>query len=406
MKLPTLGIALGLVTSLGVVSPEIVSRSRAAEPAFGVSIDFPSGSGAVERIDPEQRLIRLAPTSHADRGWACWWYVKVHGLRPGDVVTLDVGPAPWATPNRAAFSTDNRRWRHTDPGVRDGNRITYRQRVDAAVAWFAWGPPFTVADAEELVRNAVQDRPYATAFDLCRSRGDRRVPAVRVRQEGAADTERVGLWIQARQHAWEAGSSWVCRGLLEWLVSDDPRAEALRKRSVTTIVPIMDVDNVAIGAGGKNEKPQDHNRDWSDKPHWTAVAAAIERIKELDAAGRFDLFIDLHNPSASDTAPYFYAAPRELLKDDGRRNLERFIASAQVEMTGPLAFRGKVLESGANYDRQWRQISKNWVSLNTAPHVVAVTLETAWNTPESTADGYRSVGRQLGLAIERYFRSR
>ena len=41
-------------------------------------------------------------------------------------------------------------------------------------------------------------------------------------------SKRYGVWIQARQHAWETGGSWVSRGLIEWLVSDDPRAETLR----------------------------------------------------------------------------------------------------------------------------------------------------------------------------------
>jgi hypothetical protein len=60
--------------------------------------------------------------------------------------------------------------------------------------------------------------------------------------------------------------------------------------------------------------------------------------------------------------------------------------------------------SGASYSPKWREISKNWVTFNTAPHVVSLTLETVWNTPHGTPDGYRTVGRQLGLSIERYFR--
>ena len=33
---------------------------------------------------------------------------------------------------------------------------------------------------------------------------------------------------------------------------------------------------------------------------------------------------------------------------------------------------------------------------------MAVCLETAWNTPASTAENYLRVGRELGLAIARY----
>src|SRR5262249_31052985 len=154
--------------------------------------------------------------------------------------------------------------------------------VDAEEAWFAWGPPFTIEDAAALVKASEKQCPHAAAFELCRSLENRPEPALRVSEPGVKDEERFGIWINARQHAWESGGSWVCRGLTEWLVSNDERAESLRKKALIYIVPIMDVDNVAIGAGGKEQKPQDHNRDWSDKPHFPAVAAAQKKIKELD----------------------------------------------------------------------------------------------------------------------------
>lgn len=371
-----------------------------------VSIDFPGGSGEVEEIDQQRRIIRLYPTAHKDRGWVCWWYVRVRGLRRGETLTLDVGDAPWATPDQACFSLDNVHWKHTQQGVRSDKRIEYRQQVDGEEAWFAWGPPFVPKDAKKLLDWAAEKCPQAEVFELCRTREDRPVPALRiVPAEDPKDAPRCGIWIQARQHAWEAGSSWVCRGLLEWLVSDDPRAEALRSKAQITIVPIMDVDCVAIGAGGKNQVPHDHNRDWSDEPHWHAVAAAMEQIKAQNEAGRFDLFIDLHNPAAGNKNPFFFVTPRNLLSDVGRRNLDRFLAAARQEITGPLEFTGETRESGASYDERWRYISKNWVSFNTRDHVVSVTLETAWNTPDSTADGYLTVGRQLAMAVERYFRT-
>ena len=40
-----------------------------------------------------------------------------------------------------------------------------------------------------------------------------------------------------------------------------------------------------------------------------------------------------------------------------------------------------------------------------APPAVSLTLETAWNTPDSSTDGYRTVGAQLGMAIEKYLRT-
>lgn len=392
--------------ALGVCLLNLLAAAASAREPLVVSTSFSSGSGEV-MIDQATRTIHLLPTKHQDRGWVCWWYIQVDGLEVGETLSLDVGEAPWATPDRAAVSDDNRRWSQTTPGEREGKRITYEHKATAKTMWFAWGPPFTPEDAEKLVKDAVAKVTGAEAFELCRSREDRPVWAIRFTpppRQHERD-ERYGIWINARQHAWESGSSHVARGLVEWLASDDDRAVRLRSVAAITIVPIMDVDNVAIGAGGKNQVPHDHNRDWTDKPYHPAVAAAQEQIKAMNSAGQFDIFLDLHNPGANSKNPFFYATPRTLLTERGMRNLEHFLAAAQADMIGPLAFKGDVQESGEKYDKEWKAISKNWATFNTAGHVVAVTLETAWNTPESTASGYAHVGKHLGLAVERYLRA-
>lgn len=380
-------------------------RGRAAAGELEVDTDFPGGSAQLIAIDQTKRVVRLNPTLHEGRGWVCWWYFKLSGIEPGETITVDVGNAPWATPDRATYSTDNQNWFQTTAGVRAAKRIVIRQKVDSDTAWFAWGPPFVPSQAKQLVDWAADQCPEATALELCRTRGGRPVPALKIQPAGQDQKKLIGIWIQARQHAWESGSSWVCRGLVEWLVSDDPRAVLLRKQARITIVPIMDIDNVAMGAGGKNQKPHDHNRDWSDHPHWPSVAAAAKQIKQMDESGQFDMFIDLHNPGANSRNPFFFTSPRRMLSDLGRANLDRFLATCRLEMTGPLAYKGETHESGENYDKRWKFISKNWVTFHTGERVVSVTLETAWNTQHSTTEGYQTVGLQLGQAIERFFRT-
>jgi len=391
-----------LLLAVSVVVIFWSSAARAAPP-LEVSIDFEGGSAQVESIDQEARLVKIVPTPHADRGWHCWWYLKLAGIEPGETITLDVGNGSWATPDRAAVTLDGRCWQQTAPGRRQGKRIVYRHTIDAAEAWLAWGPAFTPAQGRALVERIARAHDFAAEFKLCNTRGGRPTPALRIARPSAEP--KVGIWIQARQHAWEVGSSWVLKGFADWLVSDDARAKSLRREAEIVLVPIMDVDNTAIGAGGKEQKPHDHNRDWSDDPHWRSVAAAIAEIQRMDAAGRFDVFIDLHNPGAGSHRPFFYIAPDEILTDVGRANLDRFLEDARREITGPLRLAEKAQVTGSNYDKRWRRISKNWVVEHTAPHVVAVTLETAWNTPHSTVQGYETVGRQLGRAVQRYLQT-
>ena len=394
--IPTLAIAAVLS---GCATQQLTPEGK---PMLRVDSGFPGGSAQVLTIDQTNRVVHLNPVAYPDKGWDCWWYFRLNGIQPGETVTLNVGKSVWSTPDQAMFSLDDKSWQHTPPGERNRMRIVYQQKIDAKRAWFAWGPPFTKKHARALVSKAAASSRHAHSHTPIKSRGGHGVPLVAFAEPPIEG--KPGVHIQARQHAWESGSSWVAQGLAEWLSSNDPRAATLRRKVNISLVPIMDMDSVEMGAGGKSQKPQDHNRDWSDDPHWPEVRATQNAIRKADAKGMFDLFIDLHNPGARDRNPYFYIPPKELLSEKGKQNLDRFIACAKTEITGPLTFLGKTIESGKSYDPNWDKISKNWVVKNTSDHVVAVTLETSWNTPNSTQAGYKQVGRELGMTIERYFR--
>ncbi len=386
-----------------------------------VSTDFEGASAKVLSVDQATKTVRIAPGGDANRGWPCWWYLRVDGLAKGDKLTLEVVPsdlvlvgpgknrgktlsAGWSQPQRASISTDGKTWRQSEHGETRDGAMRYVVDSHGESLWLAWGPPFTPHDAKQLCESLASQCRGVEAIRLCQSNGDRHCPALRV-ADGSLETEkRHGIWIQARQHAWESGSSWVCRGLAEWLCEDDARARRLREACEITLVPIMDIDNVATGNGGKEGLPQDHNRDWTDQPHYAEVAAAQKHLKQLADEKRLALFVDLHNPSPTDKQPFFYTCPDDSLSDVGRRNLDRFLTICRGEMNGPLPLIDKPRTSGASYDPLWKQMSKNWVADRAPPHAIAVTLETAWNTEGSTTDGYRTVGRQLGQAIEKYLR--
>lgn len=398
---PSRVILTALGCALALLLTSCASLGKRGE--LKVSINFSGGSGTVQEINQAGRTIRVTPTHHPDRGWDAWWYFRVDGVRPGDLLTIDLEGQHFATPNQAVFSVDNQNWHHTSPGKKAPGRMVYQQIVNASRVWFAWGPPFRVEEAKKVIGEAVRKSYYAKAFTLTRSNEGRPVPALRIDEPGVTGPQRLGLWIQARQHAWESGSSWVAAGLIDWLVSDDPNAAALRRKATINIVPIMDVDNVERGAGGKRQMPHDHNRDWSDNPHWAEVAAAMKSISKMNSVGQLDLFLDLHNPAPLNREPFFFMPPLDQFPPKGRRNHEDFIAAVKSEMTGPIRFDGLTKDNGSSYDPEWQRISSHWVRQQGGDHVVTVCLETPWNTPQSTVQGYRQVGREMGQAIGRFF---
>jgi hypothetical protein len=373
----------------------ILSLQTHAELA--IDTNFPGGSAKVEMLDQATRTISITPSPRKDLGWECWWNFKLTGIEAGKPVTLVVTGMSFAIADRATISLDGKTWHHSAPGKVEKGKVTYSLTFEQDHAWIAWGPPFQLTHAEALIAKAVQHG--GKAFEFCKSNGGRSVPAVRF--DPATPGKYRGLWVHARQHAWESGSSWVCSGFVNWLFSDE--SKALRENTRIIIVPIMDVDNVEIGAGGKDQVPHDHNRDWMDKPLYAAVRTAQAMITEMNAANEFDLFIDLHNPAPRDLKPFFFVSPASIMNATQNASLQRWVETAQGFLgKHPLGLEAKTRESGSSYHPLWKQISKNWVTDHCQDHVVAVTLETAWNTPNSTQSGYQTYGSELGKAISAY----
>jgi hypothetical protein len=394
--------------------------------AYSLTIesDFEGASVKVVQIDDSTQTVRFMPGGDPRRGWPCWWQFRVAGLNTEKPLTLEIAasdlPMPqangspsntplagdWAMPDCASYSPDGKTWKRTEPGQKKDGRMTYVIKTDVPSLLVAWGPPYTPSRAAAFVHEAATGAASAQELELCKSREGRSVPMLRVCEGDRVEAHRFGVWVEARQHAWEAGSSWVCQGFAEWLLGSDSDAAWLRQNAEIFIVPIMDVDNTATGNGGKEALPHDHNRDWSGNPHWNEVVAAQSNIRQLTSEGRMDVFLDLHNPAPGDKKAFFYALPAELMKEPMLTNRNHFIELATSSILEVFPMLDKPKEDGPQYHPLWRQISGTWVGMNANPHTVATCLETSWNTPKSTIEGYKAVGAHLGKAIQAYLSGR
>ncbi|TWT86354.1 Zinc carboxypeptidase [Neorhodopirellula pilleata] len=418
-----LGVLIGIVRGRREVVfmrfSQLSQRELATQPLTVVA-DFEGASVRDVKIDQDERAISFKPGGDPERGWPCWWYFRVDGISPNDEITLRVRGsdatigkekplAPsWAMPAQATYSVDGDSWLHTDAGERQGESIIYKLKPNASSLYVAWGPPYTPQTSDKFVQEIASGASCATAGVLCHSRGGRPVAMLHVREGSRPSKERFGVWVQARQHAWESGSSWVAQGFIEWIVSDDPKAKWLRQHADIFVIPIMDVDNTATGNGGKNALPHDHNRDWSPQPHWNETLAARRMIEDLIVEQRMSVFLDLHNPAPGDPT-FFYILPKDLLQEPMIGLRDRFIDLAysnirQIRPMVPMSSKPKV--TGASYHPLWRQISANWVSMNGNPDTVSLCLETIWNSPASTTTGYRAVGASLAETVQAYLAER
>ena len=384
--------------------------SLTAHAELRVLTDFDGGNAEVVKLDQATRTLRIMPALREGRGWPCWWFFKLEGLTAGEDFTLEVQAqtkpfrdtnvlaAAWCQPHQAWISAGGMTWKPSAKGTLSADKVmSYTIRAEAATMSLAWGPPFVPSDAEKLLHDIATKLPESKRFELAKTRDGRSVNGIRIGDENAPHQ----VWVGSRQHAWEAGGSQVGRGFITWFASDD--AKALRTKTCLHYIPIMDVDNVTLGAGGKEAVPRDHNRDWAAEPIYPEVAAAQKMIREIHAQHGLDVFIDLHNPGAND--PIFFFGPFAFERMTGiqQRNYQRWIELAAANITEPMPVQPKYrFATYVTTDEERGRMSSGWVRANTGDSTISVTLETGWNSPLMSVEGYSKVGAGLGKALAAY----
>jgi murein tripeptide amidase MpaA len=103
----------------------------------------------------------------------------------------------------------------------------------------------------------------------------------------------------ARSHPGETVSSWITKGFLEFIVSNDPVANSLRDRFIFKIIPMINPDGVIHGNYRCSLSGRDLNRRWKkpDRNLYPEVYFAKKLICDIGNRRCVDLVMDLHGHS-------------------------------------------------------------------------------------------------------------
>lgn len=102
----------------------------------------------------------------------------------------------------------------------------------------------------------IEKDPYCQNFyhrsTLCRTLAGNRCEYITITSRdkdpnSAKAMNKKGVFISARVHPGESNSSWMMKGVIEFLISNTPEAKALRDHFVFKIVPILNPDGVING---------------------------------------------------------------------------------------------------------------------------------------------------------------
>lgn len=281
--------------------------------AILVTAGFEGGSvGKVEEAGP--RHLICAVKGQADQNGrnrqANWYYFRLDGLPRGEEIRIDftdlvgeynfkAGSHAVTRNTRPVFSYDQKTWTHfTDEQASWDEkeiRLTIRFRPERGRMWIAHMEPYT---GVELRRLMALLHPHLTVGAAGRTVRGKEIPLLTITDPAVAEGAKRVIWLMARQHAWEAGTSWVADGAVRWLLSDAAEAVRLRKAAVWAVIPVFDVDGVAEGAVRFNVNGFDNNRNWD-----TAEAGQMPEIftaRKLLLASRMDVFLAMHNTESAD----------------------------------------------------------------------------------------------------------
>ncbi|GAA4334297.1 hypothetical protein GCM10023144_26410 [Pigmentiphaga soli] len=425
-RLPALLAAFALLAACASVPPP--------SPPGVFDTGFESGSlGTIEAVDDATWDLRLRNDNNdpsLPASFRTWFYFGLNRIPTGRPLTLRLSGFGSSYPAMPVYSYDRVHWRHFDasevdwqscPRSRPGQcRLVVRKAFAQPRVWIARFFPYTARELDAFL-DTVRGSPYLTERTL--ATGPATGQPIRLLTIGdppaAANImpDRRYVWIQARSHPGETASSFLLEGLMKRVLADDGLGRSLRARYVFEIVPIHNVDGVALGNYRTNAASQNLEDSWTFASDGTPLPgepapppedlalmqAGIQPL--LRAGARFALALNLHSSNAEPDKPAFFVphfGSDPAAYTDAQRALwqrqARFAELVDAYYDGPI---WPVREGGQSFLEHYFPERWWWASQQDA--VDALTLETTygrgglgrWIEP----DDLRRLGEAVAQAI-------
>ncbi|GAB1600068.1 cytosolic carboxypeptidase 1-like isoform X2 [Argonauta hians] len=154
-------------------------------------------------------------------------------------------------------------------------RITFWHSDD--ICYMAYHFPYTYSTLKTHLTHwetkSIASNVYFRCQELCETLSGNSVPIVTItgpdQQDNASEpvpdpNGRSYVFLSARVHPGESNSSWVMKGIIDFLISDKPSAQKLLKNHIFKIIPMLNPDGVINGCHRCSLSGNDLNRRWFD----------------------------------------------------------------------------------------------------------------------------------------------
>ncbi|XP_068599840.1 cytosolic carboxypeptidase 6 [Brachionichthys hirsutus] len=166
---------------------------------------------------------------------------------------------------------------------------------------FAYCYPYTYSRLQHYLASLERrNLPYLQREQLGLSVQQRRLDLLTITNSDHQSPEREKklVFLTARVHPGESPASYICQGVIDFLVSQHPMAQILRNHVIFKIVPMLNPDGVYLGNYRCSLMGFDLNRHWQDPSPWAhpTLHAVKQLIVQMNQDPRVSLefYIDVH----------------------------------------------------------------------------------------------------------------
>lgn len=246
-RLSTRNILFLLLLSL-VIGNCVCVQPAYTEPAL--SWNFSQGSLGGSRIENGNEIhLQLASTEDP------WFFFRIDGVKNQTYLFIFDSVSPnhfggWYLP---AVSYDQTHWTYCKNITvlplesKDKVQFTFEITFPDERAWIAYSPPYPNSQLDQF--NALlTENPLVKIEPLCESPNKKiTTPIITVTNPDVPEDTKNRIMILSREGGNDSASTWMNAGIIRFLLSDDPAAQAILRRCILYSIPIFDRDAVEMG---------------------------------------------------------------------------------------------------------------------------------------------------------------
>jgi len=302
---------------------------------------FESGNlMSAQRTGPQEYDLQLQ-VDHATTGHTQWFFFCVSNTQPGvqyrfNIINFAKPDSLYTRGQQPLFFSllaskkEKVGWRRVGKDIRyyrNGRKrngkalFTLSFLVEFAHAkdkcLFAHCYPYTYSELQDYLSKMMREplgKQCMQSNVLCTTLGGNECALLTITSPNGSDGEKKGrnfIFLSSRVHPGESNSSWIMKGLLDFLLGPSEEADLLRSMYIFKIIPMLNPDGVINGHYRCNLAGYDLNRHWHDPlpdVHPT-IFHAKELIKNLQRERRVAMFCDIHGHSVKHNL-FLYGCPR------------------------------------------------------------------------------------------------